>query len=354
MADFKMDMDARETAVVTDEVEDLCSSNKCLPTQFNADGDEVACESFIPANCLIDGPYSTFYNGVNWDTLKSTAEEFFKGFGNYCWDTFIKDEDYRNAFIKIFPQYQFTSTQNTYGMFSNLINLAGNNGKYCKDVNYAFTIPCGDKGKHLRIFHIALHSKKSKFLGETKLRSSTKGNCGYYDRPPAVMVGKDPGDGDIGGGDGSGPFHYKIDNVAHPMPANSANCQAKFNEEKAPFKQFNYNDVDLQFRSNDNPFQNTFFAESVVGEALMADVTILHNIIYNLFVAYFNRFMLPEIRIGVASLGASDGAKDDSRGGRYIKRKSRRRRKSRKTKKSRKPKGSRKLRRLRKTRRLRK
>ena len=336
------------------ESQDICDKNACLPFQYGKNGTEIPCKKYKPANCFTEAGYEDFYNGINWDILKTNADVYFYGFGKYCWEQFSDNPEYMARFSRVYASYDFTKSIGAFGMFSQINSLVNKDTDYCGDINYSFAIrtsPLSSKNTaHLRIFHIALHSPKPKLV-QIGQRRGDPANCAYFPKPAEDGAMKEAG---------SGPFHYKIDSLCSPPTNSGSGEKCKFlllKEDKAPFKEFNYNH---EFTTNNDDFQNITTAASMLDDALsqhecklckisptretLPNILALHNLIYNMFVEYFNTAILPGIRRDGAGLGAMD----DSAGGKSIRRKSRRNRKSRKTKKSRKP------RRLRKTTRLRK
>jgi hypothetical protein len=340
----------------------ICKLTPCLPFQYNAVGDRIKCNNFKPKLCFMDDAYQDFYNAVNFGTLKANAQRYFKGFGVYCWDWFSNHPDDMALFRSVYPSYTYTSAIGEYGMFFKITNLVKPEVDLCGDINYSFEIPVGtDYSTPMRIFHIALHSPKPKLVEiDRSRRDMTPYNCAFFPRslnPDGTLADTGPD---------TGSFHYKIDALCSFPPGIGSKKKCSdfiLSEEKRPFKEFYYN-RDIGFQPNDDPFENIEFAEAALKNPMcnkctinstsretLANILSLHNIIYNLFVDYFNRYMWEVIRLDTDMM---DGAMGDRGGGISIKRKSRRTRKSRKTKGSKKPRKSRKTRRLRKTRKLRK
>jgi hypothetical protein len=341
----------------------FCKQTPCLPFQYNADGSTTSCDNYNASMCFTEVGYEEFYDDINFGTLKANADTYFEGFGHYCWDWFAANPGAMALFRSVYQSYTYTRSIGKYGMFFEINNLVKENEAPCGDINYSFAIPIGNAGKTLpqRIFHIALHCPKPKRveLVDKSRRDRSPPNCAYFQRP----LNPDGTPADTGAG--SGPFHYKIDALCSIKPGKAASTticnNLTLSEDKRPFKEFYYDGATELFVSNDYLFKNITDAEDAIKNPTCKMCTIsgaeggappeplenilrLHNIIYGLFVEYFNTVILPRIRRGGAGLGAMD----HSDGGKSIRRKSRRNRKSRKTKKSRKP------RRLRKTTRLRK
>ena len=361
-------MNSGKVAMGDDADQDICNKNPCLPFYYNADGDQIECKKFNPDLCFMDYAYQDFYSAVNFGTLKDNAQTYFKEFGVYCWNWFVVNPGAMDLFRHVYQSYTYTTSFGEYGMFSEIKNLVKTEVDWCGDINYSFSIPIGDARKTIqqRIFHIALHSPKPKLVEIDRTRRDTSlYNCGFFPRP----LNPDGTLADTGAD--TGPFHYKIDSLCSIKPSRAATTSLCNNlilsEEKRPFKEFYYNrDIGFQpsVLPNVFPFQNIEFAEAALKDPTckmcktsmaeggddpesLDNILQLHDLIYNLFVEYFNTRMWPFISVYT-------GMATDHDGGRSIKRKSRRTRKSRKTKGSKKPRKSRKTRRLRKTRKLRK
>ena len=358
-------MDPGKVAMGDDADQAICKLTPCLPFYYNAVGDRIKCNNFRPKLCYMDDAYQDFYNAVNFGTLKANADAYFKEFGVYCWDWFASHPGAMDLFRRVYPSYTYTSAIGEYGMFFKITNLVKPEVDLCGDINYSFEIPVGtDYSTPMRIFHIALHSPKPKLVEiDRSRRDMTPYNCAFFPRslnPDGTLADTGPD---------TGSFHYKIDALCSFPPGKGSKKKCSdfiLSEEKRPFKEFYY-DREIGFAHNFFPFQNIEPAQEALDNPnnpdcnkcirnsdtreTLANILQLHDLIYNLFVEYFNRRMWREIRLDP---GMATGMATEDGGGRSIKRKSRRTRKSRKTKGSKKPRKSRKTRRLRKTRKLRK
>ena len=126
-----------------------------------------------------------------------------------------------------------------------------------------------------RLFHISLHSKASK-----PLNNNGKKACSYF----PIKQGDEAGEP-------SGPFHYKIDSLSWPM----SNAY-ELKDDNRPFKKFIIEGV--QFMPNYEPFNFVRSTEKWPEKILNIDaLNHLHNILYNLFVDFWNRTVLPDPRI---------------------------------------------------------
>jgi hypothetical protein len=147
---------------------------------------------FDKAKCLTEEPYLPFYDDINWNTLKEFIDDGFQGFQGFT-TYFSKRIQKNSAMLDLFKKIYGDNTSITAKRIS-----SDNAYTTCNDINYSFALPC-----NLRLFHIALHSKKSKYY--------TTNECGYYPKRTGFNE--------------SGAFHYKIDNVGIPPAFSKVNVK---------------------------------------------------------------------------------------------------------------------------------
>lgn len=305
----------------------LCN-NICVPFDEN----KVPCpERDYYNDCKTDWNYSNFYNIIDWDKLFFFSREIMCGFADYLTLMLIENQDFGNLFQEVYNQVPVYGTQRLdilkthVGNFPTMSPSRISNPNdaldyfdpksittdqgYCGDINFSFAINCKDNTPStykLRIFHIALHSARSKkydmVIDEIATRSQKKYTCGWYQNTNP-------------GGYDSGPFHYKIDNVIAGRGDSKASCDSNLPEDKCPFKKIIY-DSDGSFypmeqlevfENLDNGRTCTETHEAnraskskskkltVPSELLYNQVNPLHREIFKLFIIFWNTKVLPNV-----------------------------------------------------------
>jgi hypothetical protein len=250
------------------------------------------------------------------------------GFADYLTVALIRDDGFGNLFRKVYNQRPFFTRKeemeemdyriNNFPMvapsriehpngdgfidFFNPTDMYKTKTNDCQDINFHFAINCKDdtlSTYKLRIFHIAIHSARSKkyevAADGVETRNQKKYACGWY-----------PNNGD---GTSSGAFHYKIDNVKNRDGDSKTACDSNLPEDKSPFKKFIYDQQgNFQLMGDTEKFENldnnrtcseTLATNppekksktkryTVSQEFLNNEVNTLHRVICNLFIRFWN------------------------------------------------------------------
>lgn len=330
----------------------LCE-NICVPYDENG----LECEpKDYDNNCFTDTPYRDFYNAINWDYLHSNKQLIMNGFSdlltlnliehenNNYFDPDLKvlfesvynqipafgERDFNNLkkYVDNFPEVNPSRSQSLsppldYFKPTDIATL----NQFCNDINFHFSVKCagagtGTRSRDLRIFHIAIHSARSKIYeienNGIQLRSESNRACGWYQRAPGDTIGP-------------GAFHYKIDNVKDRISESANNCMA-LSQDKTPYKRLIHSS-DGRFENMDpnEQFQNLInegtcaemltqiidqltstrdkekkkkatskkrkYKDGVVNQVFLeTEVQSLHRIICNLFIDFWNRKVQPYVQ----------------------------------------------------------
>jgi hypothetical protein len=275
--------------------EDPCNTN-CTAHYMNQDNKIEECQEIKNKElCFTSDGYEKFYSNIKWNKLAAIIEQKFEEFNTLLTREY-RDENsvFRTLFKNVFsivdtdlkpPRDRLNDEDKLFIIKSISKN---DDHTFCNDINFSFSIR-NKKNKEYRIFHIALHSKASKYeIG--KLRS--RYICKYFEKKIT--------DGMVEEGDGSGPFHYKIDNPNRKTEnlgiiniVGLANGKVSpIDTMKAPFKSFKADAISL-FNNNYGEFK----VPAGFDKFLSNDDYALHNYIYNKFVDFWNNDILPEIHV---------------------------------------------------------
>jgi hypothetical protein len=157
---------------------------------------------------------------------------------------------------------------------------------------FSFKTLCRNNGKiisksgsdsYRKFFHISLHSPRTKYIeeyndpkGVMRVKSDeSRFICGYYKKQNVDE-------------EGSGIFHYKIDNVGPIKMDDSKSCEKTLDGKYQPYVQFDIQPDTLQMTIDDPRFKNIEGNPQLVG----VDIDLLvyvHFTISNLFVEFWNR-----------------------------------------------------------------
>ena len=245
--------------------------------------------------CFTSDGYEEFYSNVDWNILALIIQRKFTEF-NALLTREYRDENsvfqtlFKNVFSIVDNKLQPPRDRLNDGENLFIINSISNNGDhtFCNDINYSFSIP-NRNNRYYRIFHIALHSKASKYeIGNRR----SKYICKYFEKKITNDIVED--------GDGSGPFHYKIDNPNRKTDNSGliniihlANGKvSSIDTMKAPFKPFKANTI-CRFDNNNEEF----IVPTSFNKFLSEHDYALHNYIYNKFVDFWNNNILPEVHV---------------------------------------------------------
>jgi hypothetical protein len=226
-----------------------------------------------------------FYNSLNWIQLSETIMKYMETFNS----TLLNDTDVLLGLEKLYS-YKTGDT-------IKVRRLTTPGQTRCNDITFVFSIhqPIELRDKSSRLFHISLHSKLSKWR---ELSMGSKAHprftaCSYYPKDRVVET-----NGRNSYESGTGAFHYKIDKLVF-----SENIE-EFQEHESPYKIFTITNTN-QFENDDKPFQKLTTADmertgkyskdDITSERLH-EISILHNIIYNMFITFWNTHILAEIR----------------------------------------------------------
>ena len=324
--------------VVEDYVSPLCD-NPCAPyDEYDKPCPGLPIDYYN--NCKTDFDYSNFYNVIDWNKLYSDKDIIMCGFSDYLTLMLIDNEYFGNLFATVYNQVPDYGRQRLDILKAHVRNfptmspsrisnpnealdyfkprsITSDKG-LCGDINFSFTINCVDSGAgqhELRIFHIALHSARSKkydmVIDGITTRSQKNYTCGWYQNT-------DPDGYD------SGPFHYKIDNVINRDSNTKTACNSNLPEEKAPFKKIIYDsygsfypmgqqEVFLNL-DNDRTCNETLADElaknpqgkksktkryTVPRSFLNDQVNSLHRDICNFFIIFWNTKVLPNVSLPI-------------------------------------------------------
>lgn len=251
-----MDIDSDNTmGIAADAVAPppVCGVSNCIP----GDAEGTECILYDKEKCLTNTVYNNFYDAIHWNMLKTFEQYYFNGFALWLETFFVYDNEVITlpSGEMITPNRLFNHVYNTRvvpaagaGYFQPKSLVTNESSTHCKDINFTFHMPCtGGAGTaiatDLRIFHIALHSIKSRYFQTGDNPTRRQWSCGYFDQPQAG----------IGHWAQAvfGPFHYKIDNVRFPLndkktgKPSKNKCKDKLDENTAPFKRYQHNDGGL-------------------------------------------------------------------------------------------------------------
>ena len=281
----------------------LCSLSECIPdTYISGINQRRNCGNYNRDACNTSDPYENdFYRLINWKDLHSNAPDFMDHFKERLNDMFIDNRDNFGDIVRnVFPQIQTLGNN----LIIKLDIIGKQNNAFCNDINYSFSILCqGTDGrrsstdKPYRLFHIALHSKRSKYYnaapsGRTATRSQW--TCGYYPKctPEEINEHRDKHCVNL---QASGPLHYKIDNydtITEPGDLTVKKCNNKIDEYECPFKQFILEPGGAgRFLDNTIPF--IFPKIHPTAHEQRVELINLHMFIYNEFIKYWNNIVLP-------------------------------------------------------------
>lgn len=309
----------------------LCN-NICVPEDEN---NKPCPERDYYKDCKTDWDYSNFYSIIDWNKLFFFSRNIMCGFADYLTLMLIENQDFGNLFQVVYNQVPAYGQQDLERLKtyvenfptmspSRISNPNGaldyfdpksitSDGGYCRDINFSFAINCNNSTPStfkLRIFHIALHSARSKKYDmaidgiATRSEKDKMYTCGWYQNtnPPDEFD--------------SGPFHYKIDNVNAGRADTKAACESNLPEDKCPFKKIIYDSYGsfypmhqqlevFENLDNDRTCTETHAATpksksknqkwTVPREFLYNQVNSLHKEICNLFIIFWNTRVLPNV-----------------------------------------------------------
>ena len=275
--------------------EDPCNTN-CTTHYMNQNDELQECPQIQNRHlCFTTDAYEEFYSNIKWNKLVRIIDDKFEEF-NALLTREYRDENsvFQTLFKNVFSIFDKTLDRDRLNDEDNLFitkNISTDRG-LCNDINYTFSIP-NKKNREYRIFHISLHSKAP--VVEIREQRS-KYICKYFE--------KNITNGVVEEGDGSGPFHFKIDNPKreHGKEDNLgvinivdlANGKLNpINTMKAPFKTFEDNNNNCRFNNNDAEF----IVPASFDKILTVDDYALHKYIYNKFVDFWNNNILPEVHV---------------------------------------------------------
>lgn len=201
----------------------LCELNECIPSVYNDEEErEIHCNTYKRSACFEPSETDAeFYRAIgNWNILKDNINTFMNSFKNLLNEKYSNNEEgFKDLFNGL---YSFSEINEKEEVFKTSNIVKGDNFVKCGDINYAFSISCMGKdlkraiGKEYRIFHIALHSEKSKYesLSRDNIVTRSMWSCAYYKKSNSDDQG-------------TGALHYKIDNQNGVEKANTNNCPKK-------------------------------------------------------------------------------------------------------------------------------
>jgi hypothetical protein len=274
--------------------EDPCNTN-CTAHYMNQYNKIEECQEIKNKElCFTSDGYEKFYRNIKWNKLAAIIEQKFEEFNTLLTREY-RDENsvFRTLFKNVFsivdtelkPPRDRLNDENKLFIIKSISK--NDDHTFCNDINFSFSIR-NKKNKDYRIFHIALHSKASKYeIG--KLRS--RYICKYFEKKIT--------NGMVEEGDGSGPFHYKIDNpnrktenlgIINIVGLANGNV-SPIDTMKAPFKTFEAN-ANSGFDNNSAGFNKPIGFDKFLSN----DDYALHNYIYNKFVDFWNNNILPDVR----------------------------------------------------------
>jgi len=286
--------------------EDPCNTN-CTAYYENKEDQIITCSTTddVKAQCFTSDGYEEFYSNINWNKLSKIEKDKFEEFNQILTNEYKdRSSTFHTLFNKSFSivdnklkeprdRLNYDDVNDLLFRITDITSQKGDDKKYCGDINYSFSINVPTKSNdgfyNYRLFHIALHSKASKYVsGNTR----SKYSCKYFEKKTTAADT----------GDGSGPFHYKIDNPhdradKDNKPKNILYMGVRKAIEKyiqtefSPFKSFMIKD-DAKFENNDNKF----IKPPSYKYHLNNDDYALHNYIYNKFVDFWNNNILPDVR----------------------------------------------------------
>jgi hypothetical protein len=316
------------------EEPEMCKENQCIPYAFKPNGFRGVCaQSYQDHNCFPPTAVEMeFYEKINWPKLRRIIDTEMTNFKNLLNVLYINNHDgFADLVNLVYPG--IISRVDGNGLFFKAADLVKEQQHPCNDVNYSFSIECqrhipggrtavSDSGaiKEFRLFHIAIHSEMPKYHKKDEGRTRSQYACGYFERKQLTdndrRISILATEGAVAAGvEGSGPFHYKIDNydiLSDRVKAiSSSQCGNKIDEIQCPFKRFEP-EIEIggatgkfQVLHGDNVgFVNLFapwctavsfsprFQENA---GLQTRFAHLHSYIYNKFVTFWNDEIFPKV-----------------------------------------------------------
>jgi len=165
--------------------------------------------------------------------------------------------------------------------------LTNDNHTHCDDIIVKFYIEKMIKGGGTKnIFHIALHSR---FPVYKRGKRRALSGCGFYEK----KVDEEH--------DGSGAFHYKIENLKWTK----SGVELRSDQIPQPYKKFNINrDYSYRFNADHSDFHldnkeiiQAFYKskkEELTDETFQEGIK-MHKLIYDLFVPFWNKYVTEDI-----------------------------------------------------------
>ena len=318
----------------------LCDLNQCIPSIFKTDdGPEERCATYNEGTCFIpDDVEKTFYKKINWPKLRSIKQNEMNEFMRILNASYAANIDgFRYLVRQVYPN--LTARIHGHDVFFKANDISGKNEK-CNDINFSFGIECQryppdppvTKGRSssksavsgpavtgsaaavpldLRLFHIAIHSEKPKCYEPSGSGRVTRSMyaCGYFENKGVQA------DDAAAAPQGSGPFHYKIDNydiLEKGAKLSKNQCESKIQEEQCPFKRFVpevnlfgratgkfevFHEANVHFeklfdqkcKANTDRFKND--------HNLQTNFARLHSYIYKRFVTFWNNVLFPKVSL---------------------------------------------------------
>jgi len=326
------------------EEPEMCRANQCIPYAFKEDGSKENCaKTYQNDNCFPPTAVEMeFYEKINWPELMRIIDVEMKSFMNLLNGLYINDIDgFAHLVNLVYPGN--THQQGIVArvgdkkneLFFKAVDLVNKDQHKCNDVNYSFSIECqryhggprippvseGDR-REFRLFHIAIHSEMPKYHKKEDGQTRSKYACGYFERKSPsgkdAQLYKLATAGAVAAGvEGSGPFHYKIDNYdILPTTALISNnqCGVKIDEIICPFKRFELEIDDFGYATgkfqvlhpHNVGFVNLFAEWSIPAitsfsprfqkkDILQQRFAHLHSYIYNKFVTFWNDEIFPKV-----------------------------------------------------------
>ena len=331
---------AAAAAAPLPEEPEMCKENQCIPYAFRENNRRVSCTNYAEAKCFPPSDVEMeFYEKINWPVLRRIINTEMNNFMNLLNILYNTPEAGFNELVNsVYPG--ITARVNRNELFLKAADLVNEQQHPCNDVNYSFSIECqrhapGGPGgtvvsgsdtasaQGLRLFHIAVHSEMPKYHKKDEGRTRSQYACGYFERKS--LTGKDAevaaaaaeGAAKAGVPQGSGPFHYKIDNydilVETTKEFSKSKCGVKIEELQCPFKRFEPETDSIgratgkfQVLHGDNVgFVNLFapwctavsFSPRFKNADLRTSFAQLHSYIYNKFVTFWNDEIFPKVSI---------------------------------------------------------
>jgi hypothetical protein len=274
-------------------------SDTCVEENWNG----KKCKNFNSNNCYTASDSDkNVYKSI--DRFK--FDTVFEGFAEFLNSTVNSDDNFKRKFQEIYQLDAEGTIPNLEFQPKRIGNLEA--ASKCGDIMFNFEMLCkkngalAQSGIYRSFFHIALHSEKPKLVKEyikdeekKKNIQDTRYACGYYKKKPDET-------------EGSGTFHYKIDNVIPTKTLSKENCNKKIPHNLHPYKKFVFLDG-ITMEQNDREFENNITMEqynNLFGKSAPSEqengkfkdeekfsehyhkIKEIHNHIYNLFVNYWN------------------------------------------------------------------